>query len=140
MQSGQDITPYAITIGVLIVVVIGAGIGLLVLRAKLNSADDTEDAGTGGMLETMRVMRDRGEISEAEYRTAQAALVAKASRERGEQSGADPGGGKPPSRDRTHPTAPGELRAKPGYDLTGEPLPPPVRDRSERNGGESRRV
>lgn len=140
MNAGQIPTPYLVTIGVLIAVVVLAGVVLMVLRAKLNADDEAGDLGAGGMLETMRGMRDRGEISEEEYRTAQAALVAKASGERGENSGADQGGSQAPARARTRPPAAGELRAEPGYDLTGEPLPPPVRGRGDENGPDSRRV
>jgi hypothetical protein len=140
MNTGQNLTPYIITVGVLIVVVIVAGLVLVALRARLNGADEQGEMGAGGMLETMRAMRDRGEISEEEYRTAQAALVARAGRERGENSGADQAGGPGPARARTRAPSPGELVARPGYDLTGEPLPPPVRDSGGENRPDSRRV
>lgn len=140
MQGGQDLTPYFIAIGVLIVVVVIAGIGLLVLRSRLHETDGGGGSGAGGMLETLRAMRDRGEMSEEEYRSAQAALVAKASAEKGENHGADLGSAEAPARARTRPPMPGELRAPPGYDLTGEPLPPPLRDEGGDNAPESRRV
>ena len=140
MNTGQNLTPYIVTIGVLIVVVIGAGLVLVALRARLNGADEQGEMGAGGMLESMRAMRDRGEISEDEYRTAQAALVAKATRERGENSGADQDVRSTPARARTRGPLPGEIVARPGYDLTGDPLPPPVRGGGGENRSDSRRV
>lgn len=127
-MDGKDLTPYIITIGIVIVLVMAAGIFLFVLRGRLLEDEEAGDAGTGGILESMRGMRDRGEISEEEYRTAQVAIVAKASAEK-------PAGGetpKPkPAKNQTVNGKLGDLRAAPGFDLTGERLPPGARRGSE---------
>jgi uncharacterized membrane protein len=122
--QGQDIGPVLLTVGALIVVVLALGIVLFVVRDRFLGDGTGEDIDPGGVLESLRAMRDRGEVSEEEYRTAQAALVAKISRPNAENPGADPAG---PARARTRAALPGELRAEPGFDLTGAPLPPAVR-------------
>lgn len=115
-MQGKDLTPFLTVIGAVILLVIAAGIVILVLRRKLFAGDDNAEVGAGGVLETMRDMWRRGEITEDEYRAAQAAIVAKTT------------GGAPkpvnPSRPQTRHAPPAELRAKPGFDLTGAPLPP----------------
>lgn len=126
-SGGQDLKPVLIIVGTLILLVLLLGIVLFVVRRKFLGDNSGGDIDRGGVLETLRVMRDRGEVSEAEYRTAQAAIVGGAAREKGENSGADPAG---PARARTRAALPGELRAEPGFDLTGAPLPPAVRDRA----------
>lgn len=133
-SGGQDLKPVLIIIGTLIVLVLLLGIVLFVVRGKFLGDNSGEDIDPGGVLEALRAMRDRGEVSEAEYRTAQAAIVAKAARESGENSGAGPAG---PARARTQAALPGELRAEPGFDLTGAPLPPAVRDRAAGESGRS---
>lgn len=130
-MQGNDLTEYLITIGLMIILVIGLGIGIFMLRGRLFGSDERADADAGGMLETMRRMRDRGEIPEEEYRAAQAAMVARAAAARDQARGH-------PATDRTPAPAPGELRARPGFDLTGAPLPRPVRD-DDHGGGEEAR-
>ncbi len=130
-MQGKDLTEYLVMVGVMIVLVIGVGIGVFVLRRRLLGEQPGHDAAAGGMLETMRRMRDRGEIPEEEYRAAQAALVARA----GETMKRPPAN---PIGPRTPGGADGERRAKPGFDLTGAPLPRPVRD-DDQGGAEPRR-
>lgn len=123
-MQGKDLTVYFVTIGVMILVVMGLGVAIYVLRGRLfgDSGSTGTDAGT--VLETLRAMRDRGEMPEDEYRAAQAALVAKAAAVR-----------KPAAPVRqTKPPPPGERRAQPGFDLTGAPLP-----RSAPDGGDDTR-
>jgi hypothetical protein len=114
-MQGRDLTEYLLMVGVMIVLVVGVGIGVFILRSRLFGADPGSEAGAGGMLETMRRMRDRGEIPEEEYRAAQAAIVGKVK--------SPPPLGSSPAGARTPSSALGELRAKPGFDLTGAPLP-----------------
>ncbi|HZW10912.1 MAG TPA: hypothetical protein VFF69_13505 [Phycisphaerales bacterium] len=125
-MQGKDLTLYFVTIGVMILLVMGLGVAIFILRGRLfgNAADG--DGDPGGVLETMRAMRDRGEIPEEEYRAAQAALVAKATAARAVKPGAAPR--------RTNPPAAGERRAPPGFDLTGAPLPPTVRGGDDETG------
>ena len=134
-QGQKSLAPYLIAVGILIVIVVLAGLALMVIRGRLYGGDDQADLAAGGVLETMRAMRDRGEISEEEYRTAQAAIVAKAASakvaEKDENSDTDLPAKAPPVRAQTRAPLPGEIRAKPGFDLTGEPLPPPVPGRDD---------
>lgn len=131
--GGREIAPVLITVGTLIAVVLIAGIVLFVLRSRLLGGGSGEGIDAGGVLETMRAMRDRGELSEEEYRQAQTAIVAKASREDGDTAAPRT---PEPVKDRTGATLPGEVRAAPGFDLTGEPLPPAARDEPDSVGGD----
>lgn len=133
-MDGKDLLPFIITVGVMIVLVVGAGIALYLVRGRLFGSERQDPAETGGILETMRAMRDRGEISEEEYRTAQASLVGKTGKMKDLPARAPD-----PTKGRTPPPRPpeGELRAPPGYDLTGEPLPPDVRDAGGRENPRS---
>ncbi|MBK7405583.1 MAG: cbb3-type cytochrome oxidase assembly protein [Phycisphaerales bacterium] len=114
-MQGKDFTTYLLVIASVIVLLIIAGAVIFALRKKLFSDEESADGAAVGVLETMREMWTRGEISEDEFRTAQAAIVAKASGSRSKPAS--------PSRPQTPVTRAGELRARPGYDLTGEPLP-----------------
>ncbi|MFG0244080.1 MAG: SHOCT domain-containing protein [Phycisphaerales bacterium JB054] len=121
-MSGKELLPYILTIGVMIVLVMAAGIALYVVRGRLFGKDGPNQLDHGGVLETMRAMRDRGEISEEEYRTTQAALVAKAASKR--HAAADPQRTSGAAKIQTSTDRTGDRRARPGYDLTGDPLPP----------------
>ncbi len=121
-MEGKELLPFVLTVGAMIVVVTIAGIVLYVIRGRLFAPSSTKDVNPGGVLETMRAMRDRGEVSEEEYRAAQASIVARAT-----ARGSGGGGVRPatePAKTQTSREAPKELRAEPGFDLTGEPLPP----------------
>ncbi|MFG0260372.1 MAG: SHOCT domain-containing protein [Phycisphaerales bacterium JB041] len=119
-MTGKELLPYILTVGVMIVLVMAAGIALYVVRGRLFGKDGPKQLDHGGVLETMRAMRDRGEISEEEYRTTQAALVAKATEKRASPSAPEAD----PIKTQTSTGQPGDRRAKPGFDLTGDPLPP----------------
>ena len=128
-MDGTNLTTM-ILIGAVILLVMVAGIILYLLRDRLLGSDSDEMSGGGEILEAMRGMRDRGEISEEEYRTAQAALVAKASAKKRNEQGAEK---KKPVKIQTADGQVGELRAAPGFDLTGERLPPAARRATEEN-------
>ncbi len=115
-QSSGSTGQVLLWVGVLIGAVIAASVVVLVLRRKLLSPDHSVD-NPASIMESLRVMRDRGEISLEEYERTRQAMIARAT-------------GKPIPRSApapARPTAvePEELRAPPGYDLTGEPLPVP---------------
>ncbi len=130
-MSEKDLTT-VILIGAVIVLVMIAGVMLYLVRERLLGGDAEDSPGPGGILESMRGMRDRGEISEEEYRAAQAAIVAKASATEviGPESRRAT-----PSKTQVFVENVGELRAAPGFDLTGERLPPAARRASEESGG-----
>ncbi len=100
-------------LGVLLAAVLVGGFALLFFRRNILDSG-APGASVGFDLRALREMRDRGEISESEYEAARAEII-------GALSGAKPPA-PPPTRDATPGT--GEtLRAEPGFDLTGEPLP-----------------
>jgi hypothetical protein len=107
---------YLATVGVLIVVVVAAALVLLKYRGRL-LARDSDAALHEGLFENLRRMRNQGRLTQEEYDAARRKMVAKAA------------GKAPPAPPATgaaiRPVAPGEVRARPGYDLTGAPLPPP---------------
>ena len=126
-MDGTNLTTMILIAAVIVLVMI-AGIILYLMRDRLLGNESEEMSGSGGILEAMRGMRDRGEISEEEYRTAQAAIVAKASAKKTDGQETE----KPkPVKIQTTDGKVGELRAAPGFDLTGERLPPAARGASE---------
>ncbi len=109
-QSSSGTGQVLLWVAVLIGAVIAASVIVLILRRKLLSPD-TAAEDTGSIMESLRAMRDRGEISQDEYDRTRQAMIARAA-------------GKPLTRPTPAPTTtPEEHRARPGYDLTGEPLP-----------------
>ena len=119
--GGGSLTEFLLYLGLAMAAVIGAGIGIMLFRRRVLGAD------AGGpearMLEELRAMRDRGELSPDEFDAARRAALrgpAKA-REPGPAQGTDarPAGVPPARRESTS-----ERVARPGFDLTGAPLPP----------------
>lgn len=92
----------------LVVVVVGA-IVILALRRRLQGTDEGESEGLD--LGVLRRMRAEGRLTDEEYEAARAAIVA-----RHGVSEAGP---------TVSPLDPRTVRARPGVDLTGEPLPRP---------------
>lgn len=96
-------------LGALIVVVVVAGLVIMKIRASMLSK---EREGDDGVFAGLRAMRDAGKLSSAEYDAARKRLAAKAA-----------GLPVPPAPARV--PQPGSLTARPGFDLTGAPLPRP---------------
>lgn len=126
-QNWASLLPW---IGALVVLVALGAIGLVMLRRRLFSSD--QNAAEGGVsLDTLRQMHARGELSEQEFEAAKRTVV--------QQLGLAAGAAPPRTGPRTErlprvsAPPPGELRAPPGFDLTGEPLPPPADDPGPRN-------
>ena len=95
---------------VLIAAAIAGGAVVLLVRRRVMRSD-AERRGHGLSLSDLRKMRDRGDLTDEEYERARAAII-------GTVAGSGSGGS--PMRPTT---IPGEVRARPGFDLTGEPLP-----------------
>lgn len=119
----------AILIGVFIVAVLALGIILLVVRRKMLQAEN-EFAGARSLMDELRDMRDRGDLTEAEYEAARKTLAAKvASRVKTDIAAQPPAsyGVKLPrsAMPKKMEPPPAARMAPPGYDLTGEPLPRP---------------
>lgn len=134
-------------VGILIVFVLAAGLVLMAMRRKLFSREDAADE-TAGLMDQLRAMRQRGELTEAEFNTARTAMRARMSEALDKRTAdrapkrspeaqalidlADrtPHTPRPPRAGPTPanraPDAPEPPRvAPPGFDLTGAPLPKP---------------
>ncbi len=95
---------------VLLLVLSVAGVGLVFYLRKRLFADDAGGE-PAGLFADLRAMRDRGEITEEEYERTRAVVIARAT-------------GKDPDEVRAEAIRKqGGLVAKPGFDLTGRPLP-----------------
>ncbi len=121
-------------VGALIVAVLILGILILLMRKRL-FVQAGEDA--GGMLDQLRALHRAGNLSTEEYDAARKALTTRVAAKMGKPVAADAG-----EQERPAPTprsaqqqAAGELRARPGFDLTGAPLPSPRDDQPPAAGG-----
>lgn len=116
--AGKSVVPLWIMLGVLIVVVVAMGIAMLVIRRRLLEKEGA--AGQEGLMAGLREMRNRGEISPEEYDAARRTMAARAAGVAPAQAGVkrqpEPGAAGPGGGARV---------AKPGFDLTGAPLPKP---------------
>jgi hypothetical protein len=106
-----QIGPYLLWIGVSLVLVVAASVFILWYRTKVLGRDQGTQV---GLLDELREMRNRGELSDEEYAAAKHAMVSRVS-------------GNPTPRPVAKATAPSttERLAPPGFDLTGQPLPKP---------------
>lgn len=112
-QAAQkNIVQVVTLIGVLIVLVVLAGLAAILIRKRMLANDDSSGI-SGSIFDDLKSMRDRAQISQEEYDYLRKSIAAKAA-------------GKPPPPRPPGIAEPHELRAKPGYDLTGQPLPPEV--------------
>ncbi|MBX3404684.1 MAG: SHOCT domain-containing protein [Phycisphaeraceae bacterium] len=110
-------TDVVIWVGVLIVAVLLLGALILLVRKRMLAKDKH---GADNWIGDLRQMHKRGELSTEEYESARRALTAKFAANTGSNAAT-------PTPRPTRPPAPraatSELRAKPGFDLTGAPLP-----------------
>lgn len=102
-------------VGALIVAVLILGIVILIIRKRLFTRDSDAAA---GLLNDLRRMHKTGELTTEEYDAARKALTSRVASRM-------PAPATPPRPARANPAPPAELRAKPGFDLTGAPLPAP---------------
>ncbi len=70
-----DTFEYLATIGAVIVLVLLAGVVIMAIRRRLLRTD--QSATDAGLFESLRAMRDRGEISREEYDRAKRSMVEK---------------------------------------------------------------
>lgn len=138
-------TPVFIWVGVLITFAVVGGTLMVILRKKLFERQSAAEV-RGSLMEQLRDAHARGEISTEEYEQARKSMASRLSHVMDTKRGAGlfelPDPKRPTKRPASKfgapnlfpgevpqsPTSPetGELRAPPGYDLTGRPLPPPA--------------
>lgn len=118
-----DTATLILAIGGMILAISFGGVAIMALRRRMLAKDAPASEDGAGMLDSLRAMRARGELSEEEFQSARAAFLSKA------VGSAVPGApdrsaekARPISRGGTD----GERRAAPGVDLTGAPLPRPT--------------
>lgn len=121
-QSSGSTGQVLLWVGILIGAVITLSVVVLILRRRLLGPDRSLN-NPASIMESLRAMRDRGELTPEEYERTRQAMIARATGKPITHAPpitrAAPGPARSPARD------PEELRARPGYDLTGEPLPIP---------------
>jgi hypothetical protein len=114
LAQTKSIAPYVTWIGVMMGALTLVAIALLVFRAKVLG----KDQGLGqGMLDDLRAMRDRGEITPEEFEAARSAMIARLK--------PTPAPGVATANPAAAAKPKGALVARPGFDLTGRPLPKP---------------
>lgn len=75
--GSRDLGPMMLWLGVLMVIVIGAGLGVMWYRRRVLEADSA-DAAEHGLMAQLRTMRDEGMISPAEYDAMRKSMARKA--------------------------------------------------------------
>ncbi len=116
-----------VTIGLLIVAVVGLGTVLLVIRKRM-FARDNDLASARTLLDDLRAMRDSGEMTEDEYDAAKKALTSRVATSIKKEISAEPKASYAPKLPRSAMPPPSAQTARPGYDLTGERLPKPEKN------------
>ncbi|MBZ0171575.1 MAG: SHOCT domain-containing protein [Phycisphaerales bacterium] len=108
-------------LAVLLGLALVGGIVVFILRLRLLGSSETGNPSVA-ILDQLRTLRDRGEISDEEYETARLKMVARA-------SGCDYGTLRADAIRKA-----GGLVAEPGHDLLGRPLPEPAGTPDESSG------
>lgn len=116
----QALGPVLAVIGMVIGIVVVAGVVILLIRKRL-FAEGLDEVVSGSIFEDLRRMRDEGDISIEEYDYLRQCVAAKVA------------GHEPPPRPAGLVEEGVELRAKPGYDLTGASIPPEVLEAQRRH-------
>jgi hypothetical protein len=103
-----ELTEYLLWVGASMVVVMIATLAVVWYRRRIlgSSKSDIQS----GLLDELRAMKNRGQISEEEFAATKHAMAVRAA-------------GGVPTQTKPKPMT-GELIAPPGFDLTGQPLPP----------------
>ncbi|RMH13350.1 MAG: hypothetical protein D6695_04265 [Planctomycetota bacterium] len=110
--SQRNLGPVLFQLGLLVVLVVLAGVIVLLLRKRLLGGHEEASGIGGSIFADLQRLRDDGEISTIEYDYLRKVIASRAA------------GREPPPRPPELEAE--ELRARPGFDLSGEPLPPDV--------------
>lgn len=120
-QASRAATDAVLVLGVLIVLVLVGGFLVMHLRRRFLGERDADAPGL--LLDDLRGLRARGEISDEEYDRARAAIVGRMSEAMGGRAPGPPPSPRAPALRSPAPADPTLRVARPGYDLTGAPLP-----------------
>lgn len=123
--GGSSLLTAAALLVAVVVLAAGAVYAVHLLRKRTRGWLDGDEAagpGPGFTLQTIREMKQRGELTQAEFDAAQGIIIAAA-------KAAKPSSGPRPQASaeaiiRAAERSAGGRRAIPGFDLTGAPLPP----------------
>lgn len=120
MQSRTDaaVVQTLVWAGVLVVAVVLLSIAVMWMRRRLFGAD------RGGALGVDEVRAMKEQLTDQEYELLRAAAKRRLMQQVGAGGGGEAPGPAPPARAKAATLPPPELRAPPGLDLTGAPLPP----------------
>ena len=126
-QSAADAKDILVWVIVLIVSALVGGLVILVVRKRMLAPDASNELASEGLFDSLRRMRDSGEISRDEYEHARKRLI---------ESATKPKAGPAMTQDQASILAAArqaefglgrsearKMEAPPGYDLTGSPLP-----------------
>lgn len=105
-------------LGALIFAGLALGLTILFFRRRLLSKDSGSEM-QSGLMASLREMRDDGRLSPEEFDTARKRMAARAAGRDPDTPAPARAQPRPPPRAAT----PGEVRSRPGFDLTGAPLP-----------------
>jgi hypothetical protein len=113
LAAKPDVAAILLLIGIILILVIVGGLFLLHLRRRILETHSGPQQ-HGGLLDDLRAMLERGEISQEEFDSTKAAMAARLTGKAPPKPAMPPGAVRRPD---------GTLVAKPGVDLTGAPLP-----------------
>ncbi len=115
LAQKPDLGPILLWIGAICVVALIGGVVLMAVRSRILEKEGTASEQQGRLLDDLRDALSRGDLTQAEYDAAKATMAARMA------------GKPPPPRPAPPPggvrTPDGGFVARPGVDLTGEPLP-----------------
>lgn len=114
LAKQPEFMAYLLWVGIAIGAVVVATLAIVWYRRRILGPTQVDHQ--GGLLDELRQMRNRGEISEEEFNATKRAMAERAA-------------GKPRTRTKPEPRAMSDSKvAPPGFDLTGQPLPRPQND------------
>jgi hypothetical protein len=113
-RSGGEVTSIWLAIAVLMLAVMLGGVLVVILRKRFRSGGNA-GPGLGLTLADLRQMRSEGRLTDEEFERAKVMVIGELGGKVGEEQA---------ERTRVQGRiVDGELRARPGFDLTGQPLP-----------------
>ena len=77
-QASTRTTDALLWIALIIVATIGGGFFILMMRRKLLAPEEHSSEANAGIMDSLRSMRDRGELSQAEFEAARRSMIEKA--------------------------------------------------------------